>query len=868
MNLWKKITTLFRKRKLDADMAEEMRAHVERRTQANLAAGMSPDEARYAARRQFGGVEQLKEVAREQRGWRWLEEFSRDFRQGLRSLAKSWSFSAVALLTLALGIGACTAIFSVVNSVLLRPLAYPESERLMVVHETKLPQVPEFSVAPANYIDWRTQATSFEQLAALNGTAFNLTGNGEPMRVPAERVTPNYLATFRARPLLGRDFTEEDTAPGNNVVLLTHGFWTRQFGARREIVGGTLPLNGQVYTVIGVLPENFRPGNRAELYVPRAYNADSQNRGGKNLRVVGRLKDGVTVEQARKELTLIAANLARQYPDLNTGWSVKITPLLESAVGSASRTLFTLLGAVGFLLLIACANVANLLLARATVRSREIAVRTAVGASRGRIVRQLLTESLVLAACGGALGVAVAYWGVDALLAFAPTDLPRIEEIALDGRALGFTCGLALLTGIAFGLVPAFQASRVDLNQAFKDGGRGGSDGTRRQRLRSALVVAEVATALILLVGAGLLFRSFGRLRNVDPGFSPGHAITAAISLPNSKYGGGPQQAAFVGQAIEQLAAIPGVEAAGAAHVLPFSDNDFNLAFRIDGRPEPPPDTIQGALYYAVTPDYFKAMGIPLRRGRLFTDADVAGRARALLINEALAKRYFPNEDPIGQRITITGASAEIVGIMADVQHYSLDRAPQPQVYEPFAQQPFNFITFVVRPAGPMPALPDALRAAVYAVDRDQPVASVRPLTALLSASIARQRFATILFTAFSGVALLLAAIGIYGVMAYTVTQRTNEIGIRMALGAQQADVLRLVFTQGGRLIALGLVCGLGGALLLTRYISSLLFGVSPTDPLTFAAIGALLAAVAAVACLIPARRATKVDPVVALRAE
>ncbi|HWA87462.1 MAG TPA: ABC transporter permease [Opitutus sp.] len=802
----------------------------------------------------------------------------RDLRYAVRQLAKAPGFTAVAVLTLALGIGACTAIFSVVNSVLLRPLPYPESDRLVVVIETKLPEIPQFSVAPGNYFDWRERTTSFEQLAAVREFSYSLTGAGEPVRLEARRVTPNYFATLRIRPAIGRDFTAEEAAAKSNVAILSHGFWQRQFGGRREVIGETVRLDGQAFTIIGVLPERFSPGSTTEVYTPVDYTEDNKNHGGHYISVVGRLKPGVTIEQARSELALIAAGLAKQHADTNTGWSIKLVPVLEATVGDVRPVLFSLLGAVGFLLLIACANVANLLLVRATARAKEIALRTALGASRLRIVRQLLTESVLLAAFGGLLGVLVAQWGMSVLLAFAPDTLPRAQEIALDGRALGFACVLALVTGIAFGLVPAFQASRVNLNEALKDGGRGTSEGGRRQRLRSGLVVAEVAIALILLVGAGLLFRSFARLQEVDPGFRPDHALAIDLTLPLKKYGTGPQQAAFVAEATARLAAIPGVQFAGAAQIVPFTGNDYNLIYKIPGRPPLPPGQIQGTLYYAATPDYFRAMGIPLLRGRLFTAADAAGAPRVAIINEALAKLQFPNQDPIGQRINITNADSEIIGVVGDVKHYRLDGDTRVQAYEPFAQVPFNFLTVVVRTetakpgspaAGVSPAaLPAAIRAAIYGVDKDQPIAGIRPLTSLVANSVARPRFAMFLFGVFSAVALLLAAIGIYGVMAYSVTQRTNEIGIRMALGAQPRDVLRLIFVQGGRLVALGLAGGVAGALLLTRFLSSMLFGVSAHDPLTFVTIAGLLAAIAALACLLPARRATRVDPVVALRSE
>ena len=804
-------------------------------------------------------------------------------RHALRSLAKSPGFTVVALLTLALGIGACTAIFSVVNSVVLRPLAYPDSDRLVVIRETKLPQFPEFSVAPGQYFTWKDEARSFEQLAATRGGSFNLTGAGEPLRVTVSRVTPNYLSTLRTFPALGRDFRPDEDTPGQeNVAILLHGFWQRQFGGRQDILGETVQLNGQAYTIVGVMPPDFQPGTRTEILLPAVYTTEErQNHGGHYIGVVGRLKEGVTLEQARAELETIALRLAQQFPDTNTGWGVKLTPMLESAVGDVRPILFSLLGAVGFLLLIACANVANLLLARATARAREFSIRAALGASRRRIVGQLLAESVLLAVLSGAAGVFVAETGMAALLSLAPDTLPRAAEISLDRTALAFAFGVSLLTGIGFGLVPAFQASRIDLNEVLKDSGRGLSAGGRRQRLRSALVVAEVAIALILLVGSGLLIHSFARLQKVNPGFVADHAYAVGLSLPWQKYATDEQRAAFVARAAERLASLPGVQSVGASQVVPFTGGDYILGFLIGGRPPPPPGEARSTNYYAVTPGYFTAMGIPLLSGRFFEERDAAGGPPVAIINESMAKKYFPGENPIGQRIHVTNGPEtfrEIIGVVADVKHYSVDRETPLQTYEPFAQKPLDFMTLVVRLAPPVPgdptsaassaSLPAAIRSAIYSIDPDQPVASVRPLSDLLAASMARQRFAMSLFSVFSGVSLLLSAIGIYGVMAYSVTQRTAEIGIRMALGAQRSHVLHLVFAQGGRLIAIGVLVGLAGAFALTRFISSMLFDVSAHDPLTFASIVALLSAVATAACLIPALRATRVDPMTALRSE
>jgi putative ABC transport system permease protein len=795
-----------------------------------------------------------------------------DLRFAARQLVRAPGFTALALLTIALGIGACTAIFSVVNAVLLRPLPYPESDRLVVIRETNLPQFPEFSVAPGQYFSWLEQSTSWQSLAAFQRASYNLTGRGEPQLLMVQRVTASYLPTLRIQPALGRNFTLENETPGRDqVVILTHGFWQRQLGGRADVLGQVLQLDGRPFTVIGVMPASFQDDVRNQVYTPASYDAeDRAQHDAHYISVIGRLKPGLSLEQARSEMTVVADRLARELPDSNKGWGVKLSPMLEFAVGQVRPVLLALLGAVGFLLLIACANVANLLLVRATARAKEIAVRGALGAGRGRIVRQLLTESLLLSVLGGLLGVAVAYAGVSALLSLAPPDLPRAQEVSVDLGALAFSIGLAFLTGTAFGLVPALQVTRLDLQQTLKQGGRGATEGAHRHRLRGALVVGELAIALVLLVGAGLLMRSFVRLQQVDVGFQPDNALTMRVSLPDAKYKTPAEQTTFIDQVLRQLAAIPGVQAVGATQVVPLSGSDYNLAFSIQGRPPVTPQDMPSTNYYAVSPGYFRAMGIQLVRGRLLEPTDRADTTPVAVINETMARKYFPGEDPLGKQINITNGDSwrRIVGIVRDVRQYDLERPFTVQSYEPVAQKPFDRLNFVIRTAGPQAGLPAAIRAAVYQVDRSQPVASIRPLTELVARSMSRHRFAMILFGVFSAAALLLAGIGIYGVMAYTVRQRTGEIGVRIALGARTADVLGLVFRQGGRLLALGLAAGIAGALLLTRFLSALLFGVSAQDPLTFAAIACLLTFSAALACLLPARRALAVDPMTALRSE
>jgi putative ABC transport system permease protein len=797
-----------------------------------------------------------------------------DLKFALRQLLKSPGFTFVAVFTLALGIGACTAIFSVINGVLLRPLDYPEAERLMVLKETQLPDFSQFSVSPPNFLDWEKQLKSFERMAAYNGTSLNLTGDREPQRLVGVKATAHYFDVYRIKPVLGRTFLSEEDAPGKEkVVVLSHPLWQRLFGGAENVIGRPLQLNGEPYTIIGVAPAGFGAAANTDAWVPMAFPADEtagDNRGAHYINVIARLKAGVTPAQADAELKVLAAQLAKQYPDSNKGWGAFAVRLLDYTVRDVRAVLYTLLGAVGCVLLIACANIANLLLARASARHREISIRAALGAGRGRLMRQLLTESVLLAVVGGTLGILFAKWGLDALLALAPASLPRIAAIQLDATVLAGSMALSLLTGVIFGLAPAWLAARTDVNEALKQGSRGSTEGGARGRLRGTLVVVEVAAALVLLAGAGLLVRSFVTLAHVDPGFTPEHATLLRLSLPGKKYGKPAQQVAFADALLARLAALPGVTAVGMTHAMPIV-GDWVLGFTLNGRPPIAPSDLPNTNYYSVTPGYFPAMGIRLVRGRLFNERDDAKAPRVALINETLARQHFPHEDPIGKQINVTNGPdtwREIVGIVSDVKQYGVDRPTTNQTYEPYAQQPYGNPNFVIRTAGPPAAILSSLRPAIYAVDKDQPVASIRPLEAIMADNIARQRFAMTLLTVFAVVALIIAAVGIYGVMAYTVTQRTGEIGIRLALGAQPRDVLQLILTHGGKLVGAGLLLGLVLALAGGRIVQSILFSTNARDPLTFAAITTLLALVALVACLLPARRATKVDPMVALRAE
>jgi putative ABC transport system permease protein len=797
-----------------------------------------------------------------------------DLRYAFRQLIKAPSFTAIAILTLALGIGACTAIFSVVNVVLLRPLDYPEPGRVVIIRETQLSQFPEFSVSPPNYLDWEKQTKSYEYLAAYSGAGLNLTGEGEPQRLVGVKATAHYFNAYGVKPVLGRMLLPEEDAPGkSHVVVLSYPFWQRVFGGTSDVVGRPIQLNGEPYTVVGVAPAGFGLTSKIDVWTPMAFKPDetaNDARGGHYINVVGRLRPGVTVAQARAELEVIASQLAKQYPDSNKGWGIFLMPLQDYLVRDVRPVLYTLLGAVGCVLLIACANLANLLLARATARHREISIRAALGASRIRLVRQLLTESVVLSLCGGVAGVILARWGLDTLLALAPTSLPRLTEIHLDSGVLIFSLALSIITGLVFGIAPAWLAARADVNEALKQGTRGSTEGGARGRLRSALVVLEVTFALMLLGGAGLLARSFMQLAHVDPGFAPENATLLRLSLPQKKYAMPEQQTAFADALLERVKVLPGVQSAGITHSMPLV-SDYVLGFNIEGRPAIAPSDLPSTNYYAVTPDYFRAMGIRLIRGRTFTPQDDARAPRVAVINETMARQHFPNEDPIGKRINITNGPdtwRQIVGIVGDIKQYGVDKATSAQSYEPFAQVPFSSLNVVIRTNGAPAALLGALRPAVYAVDKDQPIGTIRPLEEIMAESIASQRFAMTLLTVFSLVALVIAAVGIYGVMAYSVVQRTGEFGIRMALGAQQGDVLRLVLAQGGKLVGLGLIIGLAGTLAASRAMGSMLFNTSAQDPLTLGTITLLLGAVALIACLLPANRATKVNPIEALRAE
>ncbi|HZM88285.1 MAG TPA: ABC transporter permease [Blastocatellia bacterium] len=801
-----------------------------------------------------------------------MTSLGQDLRYALRMLLKNPGFAVVAVIALALGIGANTAIFSVVNTVLLRSLPYSDPDRLMVVRENKLPQFPEFSISPGNFLDWQKQNTSFEKLVAINRAAYNLvSGDADPERLRGARVSAGLFEMLGANPVQGRTFTDEEDQPGrDNVVILSGSLWKRRFGGDPNIIGQSLTLSSASYTVIGIMPATFQfPDRDTELWTPIAFTSrQAQQHGSHYLSVIGRLKQETTIQQADIEMKSIAARLAEQYPDSNAGWSNNVFRMQEYEVRDIRSGLIFLLGAVAIVLLIACANVANLLLARSTARQKEMAIRSALGASRWRVIRQLLTESVLLALIGGGVGLLLAFWGTESLLALAPEDLPRIKDVALDGRVLGFTLVVTMITGVIFGLAPALQSSSPNLNETLKEAGRGTTAG--RHRVRNSLVIVEVALALMLLICSGLMIRSFMRLQRVDPGFNPSNGLAMSIALPGRKYPNSDNHLAFFSQLVERTSALPGVVAAGATQSLPIQD-DFLVGFDIQGRPPVPPGEGKSTNYYAVTTDYFKAMGIQLLRGRLFTEQDNSKAPPVAIINETMAKQYFPDEDPIGQRIHLTQGPdkfREIVGIVGDVKQYGLAQPSPLQTYEPYLQMPFSSLTLVVRTEGNPASLSGAIRGEVLAIDKEQPVSRIRTLDQIISGSVQQQRFLMLLLGVFAAVALILAAVGLYGVMNYAVTQRTHEIGIRMALGANAGAVLRLIVGHGMMLALIGVAIGLAGAFAVTRVMESLLFSVSTTDPSTFASVSVVLTGVALVACLAPARRAIKVDPMLALRHE
>jgi putative ABC transport system permease protein len=812
-----------------------------------------------------------------------MNQLWQDLRYGARMLIKQPGFTLIAALTLALGIGANTAIFSVINALILNPPRIAEADRVASIWRTEKDKRSEGYVSYLDLQDWRAQSRNFEAIAGYKPNGFILLNEEQAERLQGMRVTANFLSLLKVKPLRGRDFrVEEEKRGAEGMVIISHQFWQNRFGGSEAALTARLDLNGKPFTVVGILPPGFEfplvPKQTELITTIAAEGGNLDERGAKVLRAVGRLRQGVTFTGTQAELTDIAANLERQYPQHNRNITAYMTPVDEQIVGSEARlALWVLLGAVGFLLLIACVNVTNLLLARAGARRKELALRVALGAGTWRIARHLLTESLLLAFLSGCAGLLVAAWGISAIKYYGAEQLPRLDEVQINARALVFTLAVSVLTALLFGLLPIFKAARPDINEVLKAGAKTATGGGSMRLWRDSLVVVEVALGLMLLIGAGLMIRSFGLLVNAHPGFEPENVLTGQVSLTRAAYEDHEERLRYVNQTLERLRSLPGVESAAFVAPMPFSGGNVGSDFRIEGRPRPEPGQEPDAGNRSVTAQYFQAIGIPLLKGRYFTEQDRRGGAvGAAVINEALARRYFPNEDPIGRYVSHIGANQndgdperwEIVGVVGDVRHRNLTRPPAPELYLPYQQNSWSWGNFFVRTTNDPAALTRSFTEVIRASDRTVPVTGVQPLTQAILDTVAQARFYTLMFALFGATGLLLTLTGIYGVISYAVSQQTQEIGVRMALGAQARDVLKLVVGHGLVLTLIGAGLGLLGALGLTRLMQTLLFSVSATDPLVFAGVAATLIAVALAACYVPARRATKVDPLVALRCE
>jgi putative ABC transport system permease protein len=861
---------------LENEMDTELRSHIEQRTEEIVRGGVARTEAERRARVEFGGVEAFKEECREARGLFWLEELRQDLRYAVRLLRKNPGFTAVAVATLALGIGANTAIFSVTNAVLLRSLPFLDPDHLVILEEFQ-GRGGGISVTWPNFVDWREQSRSFEAMAAYDTASYDLSGVEKPVLLRGATVSASFFSVIGATPARGRVFTEaDDKAGANPVVVLGNSAWLNQFGSA-DMIGKPIILGGKRYEVVGVLapgaeyfatprdvylPVGLSAGNPAWLDRSRHF----------SLRVLARLRPGVSIAAARTEMDTIMKRLELAYPKSNRGLGASITPVTEMRLGRLRPALYTLLAAVGLVLLIACANVTNLMLTQQASRQREIAIRAAMGAGRRRVLRQLLTESVLLSFLGGAGGLLLASWGIPALIHFAPQDIPRLGETRVDTAVILFTFGASMLAGLLFGLGPALQASKLDLSGALKESGRGSMAGPARQRLRSGLFVSEVALALVLVIGAGLLIRSLMETVRVKPGFNPTNVLSLRVTLLNPKYRQAEQRQVFFQNALERLRAMPGVLAAGAVNCPPLGGDCSDYFYFPADRPAPGPAETPLTLFNIAAPGYFRAMEIPLIEGRDFRDSDARGSTPVAIINQNIAHRWWPRESPLGKQIRYgkaeeRGPVYEIVGVVGDVKQMGLDEEQAPEIFLPAAQSASGVGVLMVRASSDPAGLVAAAEQQILALDKDVPV-QVQTMTQFIAETLARRKFSTMLLAIFGGAALLLALVGIYGVTAYTVSQRTHEIGIRKALGAQQSDVLFMVVRQGLLLTLAGIGIGLAGALAVTRLLESLLFGVRPADPLTFALMPVLVGSVALLAAYLPARRASRVDPMIALRYE
>jgi putative ABC transport system permease protein len=883
-----RLRALFRRDAMEAEMDEELRSHFENQVEKLVASGLSREKAVRRARIEFGGYEQLKEECRDARGVSFVEILFQDLRYALRMLRNSPGFAAVAILTLALGVGANTALFSVIDSVLLRPLPYQDPASLVVVWEKDSQLANSHNtVSPPDFLDWSSRSEVFSGMAAIADERDNLTGVGDPQEVIVQLVSANFFSVVGVSPIMGAGFRAENGQPGHDgVVILGYGLWKERFAADPAIVGKAISLNGHSQTVVGVAPEKFqwfikegtltgmKPQMWAPLVVPKEF-YDRKNVG-RFLTVVARLKPGATLSQAQSRMDTVAAQIAQEYPGFNGHWGASVIALRDQISGDLRPALLILFGAVGFVLLIACANVSSLLLARAANREREMAVRTAIGASRWRIARQLLTESLLLAVIGGGIGVALAVWGTNVLLAVSRENFLDLRAVSMDGRVLAFAVGATMLSGLLFGFLPSYISAHADISETLKEGGRGSSAGRQRRMVRSGFVVAQISLALVLLAGAGLLIRSFIRLAGVDPGFDARHLLSFKISLPSSKYSNDPAQLAFFQQFLARISALPGVRSASTNSYPPFSGLGPATAVHILSKPAQSLMELPTATVCVVGPDYFRTMEIPLRTGRMFSEQELTQERHVVLVNQAFVDKLMHGENPIGQKAVIFMHSlveaqeppSEIIGVVGDVRQMGLDKPPEPAVYWPHPELVYSSMTVVVRTSSDPLSLVSAVRGELRQMDAELPMASVTTMEQVMSESLSRSRFTMLLLGIFAALALALASIGIYGVIAYNVAQRTQEFGIRIALGADRRAVLRLVLGEGTFLTFLGITIGIVTAFIVTRLMATLLYDVGATDPLTFLAVALLLAVVALVACYIPARRATRVDPIVALRYE
>jgi predicted permease len=873
--------TWFSPRQVDQDFEHELEAHLEMLTNENVRRGMAPEEAKRTARLRLGGLTQLKETNRELHGLPAIETFLQDTRYAFRMLRKNPGFTAVAVLTLALGIGANTAIFSVVYAVLLKPLPYTNPNQLFTAFQANNQQgIAETGCSYLNFEEWRAQNHVFSELAGAVGHQLTLTGRVEPTVVNTSVVTPEFFALLDAKPVAGRIFSPQDGKQGAPpVVLMSEQLWRGRFGADPKIIGTSINLDQRPFTVIGIISGAFRTPffSKREVWIPLVqdplFSTFMPQRGSHLLPVIGRLKPGVSVAQAQAEMDAISARLAGEFPAENNGWTVRLVPLQKEIVGDVRTGLLVLLGAVGLVLLIACANIANLLLTRATSRSKEIAVRTALGAGRARIIRQLLSETAVLGLLGGAAGIALAHWGVKALSSLLPSSLPQMNPIRVDYLVLGFALFLSAIAGVAFGLVPAMFAANADVQNALREGARSGESRNRR-RARSFLAVAEISLAMVLLVSAGLLLRSFARLTSVTPGFDAQHIVKADISLPQFQYSTPQQWSAFSEELLARIQSDPGLQDSAVVVPRPIADTRVNLPFDIVGNPPSSAGASRTASYVSVSPDYFRVMGIPLLAGRFFNQHDSSSAPRVSIISEAMARLYFPNQDPLGKQLTFgfspgSGAAArEIVGIVGDVRDVALSQNPGAMMYVPYVQAPFWGANLVVKSALSTSSVAAAIRQEVQRMDKDLPVTDVADMPDLIDASVAQPRFRTFLLGLFAVMALALAATGVFGVISYSVSRRTNEIGIRVALGASRNTILSMILRETLVLTFAGLALGLPCALAASHLVGHMLFNVSANDPATLATVAFSLTAVAILAGYIPARRAMRVDPMAALRYE